>query len=1029
MDDLAGSVARHSPPANGPAKSLSWAGVLLLALGIAGTAFGDAADDQFAVAAGHYKLERWQLAHDEFQVFLAQHAGHERATSAKFYLGETLVQLRRFEAAAQQFGELLEASPPDTLKRKAQFRLGESHYFARQWDDARTALAVIADEPSSEDINAYALAYLADIALETSDGPEAEKLYRQALARFGQGPLADDFRLGLARACQLQGDKDAAKRTEALRMFTELMERGGAPAERATLGVAACLAASGEIARAEKTYTQFLARYPNSRLVSNAQLGQAQAWYRLGRLDAAQKRFEALATNESLGVEARYWLAMVQLARGENEKAFATLEAIARDHASHALASAATYHAGEALMRVGRVSEASIRFVTVLDRWPDSPWADNASAGRVRVALADNDHEAVDRRSKAFLDRWPESELASAVRTACVRSLLVRRDFAAAEAAATPLVEQAGVDSKLEAQYLLALAIVGQLRWDDALAQLKPVLAATYPALQADAQRAQASCFVGQKNFREACTPLRSYIAFAEAAKPQPADDLAIAKAQLALCLARTERLALAKRDWNGLLKTSPDVKLLTPTAAMLAETALETGDEAWASELFSLLADERNARDVQARGLSGLAWIDYRAGRKEKALVAFQKLADEFADEATAVETELMLAVLLEQQGKSREALTRFQHLAQRDDATAQLSGSLEGVARLHERLGEHAEAAAALRRLRDEFPQLERRDAVLYNLAWAERSLSDNAAADACFRELKEKHPNSTYWPDAMYRLAERAVQDNRPADARALLVELLAAETPPSIVPHALYLQAQLAINAGDWQDVEVPLARLVTEFPESTLKPLAEFWLAEAAYRTDDLATARQRFDALAERDAGKNQTWGGMVALRRGQLLAQAKVWDEALAAAQAIAKTWPQFEQQYEVDYLIGRCLAAEAKFDEARAAYKRVIESPSGAKTETAGMAQWMIGESFMHQKQYEPAIREYLRVEILYAYPAWQAAALLQAGKCHESLGQRDQAIELYARLLKNHGNTSYAEEAARRLQTVRQPTAKPL
>ena len=78
--------------------------------------------------------------------------------------------------------------------------------------------------------------------------------------------------------------------------------------------------------------------------------------------------------------------------------------------------------------------------------------------------------------------------------------------------------------------------------------------------------------------------------------------------------------------------------------------------------------------------------------------------------------------------------------------------------------------------------------------------------------------------------------------------------------------------------------------------------------------------------------------------------------------------------------------------------------------------MAQWMIGESYFHQENYDAALREYLRVEILYAYPRWQAAALLQAGKCQELLGRRKEAAELYARLIKAYPNTEFTEEGTR-------------
>ena len=121
----------------------------------------------------------------------------------------------------------------------------------------------------------------------------------------------------------------------------------------------------------------------------------------------------------------------------------------------------------------------------------------------------------------------------------------------------------------------------------------------------------------------------------------------------------------------------------------------------------------------------------------------------------------------------------------------------------------------------------------------------------------------------------------------------------------------------------------------------------------------------------------------------------------------------------------MGRCRADQADFDAARKAYQRAIRSPAGAKTETAAMAQWMIGETFFHQKNYETALREYSRLEILYDYPTWRAGALLQAGKCHELLGEGKEAAALYQRILKTYPNTTFAEEAAQRLKGLEKVT----
>ena len=143
----------------------------------------------------------------------------------------------------------------------------------------------------------------------------------------------------------------------------------------------------------------------------------------------------------------------------------------------------------------------------------------------------------------------------------------------------------------------------------------------------------------------------------------------------------------------------------------------------------------------------------------------------------------------------------------------------------------------------------------------------------------------------------------------------------------------------------------------------------------------------------------------MVPLRRAQSLAKQNQWADAYEVAAKIEKDYPSFEQQYEVDYLMGRCLANRAEFDAARQMYNKAIDSAAGAKTETAAKAQWLIGETYFHQKNYEAALHEYLRVKILYDYPKWPALALLQAGKCRERLGEAKEAAKLYQEILKSY------------------------
>ena len=146
-----------------------------------------------------------------------------------------------------------------------------------------------------------------------------------------------------------------------------------------------------------------------------------------------------------------------------------------------------------------------------------------------------------------------------------------------------------------------------------------------------------------------------------------------------------------------------------------------------------------------------------------------------------------------------------------------------------------------------------------------------------------------------------------------------------------------------------------------------------------------------------------------------------KQWSEALAVAETIATRFPGFDQQGEADYLIGRAHAAHADFNAARQAYARVIVAAPERRSQTAAMAQWMIGESYLLQENFAQAVTEYAKVEA-YPFPRWQAAALLQSGKCHEALTKWRDAIDDYERLLKAYPDCEFAEEARTRLEAAR-------
>ena len=79
---------------------------------------------------------------------------------------------------------------------------------------------------------------------------------------------------------------------------------------------------------------------------------------------------------------------------------------------------------------------------------------------------------------------------------------------------------------------------------------------------------------------------------------------------------------------------------------------------------------------------------------------------------------------------------------------------------------------------------------------------------------------------------------------AQADAYLSKLIEREPAGELAPHALYLSGQLAVREGNWNRACKPLAKLIDNFPNSTLTPPAEYWLAEAHYQAADYPEAEK-----------------------------------------------------------------------------------------------------------------------------------------------------------------------------------------
>jgi TolA-binding protein len=569
---------------------------------------------------------------------------------------------------------------------------------------------------------------------------------------------------------------------------------------------------------------------------------------------------------------------------------------------------------------------------------------------------------------------------------------------------------------------------VEQHRYADCVS-LADELAAKSPEspLLPQAQLAKGQSLVALDRHAEAVAPLEQLLN-RKPAEQTPGEVRSEALAALAICNARLEHFEQSENNLRALRGQQPGGQLLANASAQVAELAGRAGQTKLAGELFAALAQDKDSRGVACRGLLALAWRHFEAEEWTSAADVCQRLLAQDANVELAAEAALLRGRSLEHLNQNDSALAMYTLVIDRYRASKHEAEALWRAARLHDSLRHSKEAIELYARLVDDHPDFGERDAALYRRAWLLGDLHQADVANEVFAQLRREYPASRYAADAALRLAESAIEARRFDQAQELVASITLPDAPPAIRQQALYLQGRAHMLEGQWSAAQASLTKLVETFPDSELALSAAYLIAESTFQQGQFEQALDRLNDLAQRTKERNEPWSAMVELRRAQALAHMKEWEKSLESAEAIGKRFPNFEQQYEVDYLIGRALAATADFSGAREAYARVIASPQGSKTATAAMAQWMIGESFFHQENYPAALAEYAKLDGRYPFPRWQAAALLQAGKCHERMGQWRSAAEAYDRLTKDFSASEFGEEVARRSDAVRAHLAAP-
>lgn len=1054
----------------------------------------DWGEDQYAIAAQHYRQQRWQQAIGQFRLLLEREPTHSRSTMAKFFLAESHVQLEQYEECLGYFQEFLEQEKKHPLTARAKFRLGEAYYLLGRDDESIRDLSALLSIDKDQQFTEFTLAYLGEMSLkqESPASIQAARDYLQRVLReYPDSSLHARSQLGLAQAHQKLGEAEAAET-----LLRELQKNlDPTIAEESSLILAALWIERGQP-------EEVLATLTDSALANFSPNQQPKAKYWRGRAEMAVKNWT---------------------------KAGPLILESAPQLTDTRLQQAAWYDAAVCFWQAGDLVQAQQLLQQSTEKWPAGDWAAESLFLLLQASVKSQHPDDIANRAESFLKRFPTHSLASKVRETLGRRALNLRDHAQSETQFQTLLSTTTPINALERatwHYLLALSQIGLDNLDQGLQSLDDCLK-LLPAAQPSDSTEPLDVWLRTQttddsnvSVRSGEDQLREQAGFARASvfmRQRKWTEALAAQSQLLRenprCSFRNEVFAdrlhalVATQDWTQWslaaetakvwlklpndsagdaapaqpsASDDPLLKALTTTALTVADHWFDRHDYVQAVAWYDVAANAPDDEIVE-QALSGLAWAEFQSRPSAESEATARLLLDRFSTSPRSAEIGLKL---VEQQFRDG----RF---AAADELLQTLLGRFPTWPRRHQLHAWHAKlltqstdpaakqqavevlnvALTSLESTADTSDESQTQKLLstatyLYDLAWLHHDLQQTELATRAFERINVNHPTSRFWADATFRLAQEHFAQGRLAPATDLVQQLFMSglpldqgtgEVPQSngvpalsasfsgnsrepksenaavnlsvnpivsseIMCQALYLRAMIAVADKDWSTVGTWSERLITEYPGHRLRWMSQFWAGEALFRQQKYGAAVERLIEVLPRTESRSEPWVAMTHLRLAQSLGHLDRWQEVLSIAEPARRRFADFSQAYEMDYLIGRALATEARFPQARAAYQQVLDSPTGRNTETAAMAQWMIGETYFHQEQFALAADAYHRTETLHRFPQWQAAALLQAGKCYEHLGRPQDAISAYRQLLNEHANCTLAEQAEERMTKLK-------
>ncbi len=1040
---------------------------LILVLFAAGAANATPADDDYTLGLTLYGQKRWDLAIETFEDYLKKYPDHKNVPLAKVYLAQGYVNQQNYKQARVVLRDFLKKHPKNKNESQAMYRVAECSYFLEDYPAAikefQTFLKKSPDDPLTE----WVFPYLADSYLRAGNAKQAEEVFRRSLKKFPQGRFLEDSRFGLAQSLErLNRPKEAITQYQLLIKAPQSQR-----VAEAMFNLGMLYFQQKEFSKTAEIFTQLVEDYPDNALVPLAQLNTGYAYYSLKKWDLAKQNFDAAAISPTYRDTARFWLAQVYKSQGDYTQAKKILQILLRDKPAENLLPRITFQLAECQLRLGKYDEASAEFLAYLKQWPKGESVGKAYVHAIEVSLLNNRPGQSWTLAEQALKAKPKlpEQLQREIKLLQARSLSIEKPsqdplpeslkeypqrLQRADSILTKLLKETDKkDSDVMSQQIRYQAARTKKELGAGNEAIKIIAAITTEkpekkTLQIpEAWLLLAGCQYEARNYQAAFEASQKFLALSP--------DESAAKQGLIVQLNSLMELGQIKQAipvMESLRKHQLPPAQLAQLIFQLADAAYSKKEWAQAEQLYQSLLEIAPSPQWKIKGLSAIGWTQFEAKQFDASAETFRKLKEQFPDsKQAAADAGYMRGMAKLKANQFEEAAKIFLETAEtfRSQPEDKQGNEIHLIAYRSAR-----EAARAFRRLnkvkesdkgykiayeelrKQPDPKKQHLDKLLDEWALLHYEAEQYEQADHIFELLVKETPQSDRADDAMLSLAESQYIAGKTDEAGKLLEQLAGNPQADQYVKRrSLYQLVMLKSEQKDFDSLKkyAELYLKTINIQKADISELGEVesQLIQFYLDANQLKQARQQLDQLMKRadalDEKQSPAWLPRSYVLAAELARREKKYDEVRSILASVKKRFANSDELAQVEVIAGRTYIAEAKFDDALKMFKSVLDRAGSKKHLAAAQSQFYIAETALMQKEYSKAVKEYIRMAVLFpGYPDLQSAAMFQAGQCDEVLKNVEQAIKSYEELIRLFPNSEFTDKAKERIEKLKSVNA---